>query len=271
MAHVRQRFLDACSNGDVSVLEVLLLEFDIDSNHPQTPYGFDRSIPEEQRPPAVIEMLIASISAQDTSMLSLLFAKFPGTSCNGSTIKAAIDSGNSSVLRAICNFDPAAADAEVGDDETLNALGYACSCKNGAELVEVLLQAGADPNNEPPFKLPSCWIVSAAVIGGLPVETFHQFFDAGYQGNDPRAIMFAVEHNREDVLETLLSRSKTLPYAHFPLEEDLIEVAKKLDNPKMVSAIQNGYSFCRNKEKGFVESFISKLCARKRGQQSRSE
>lgn len=183
-------------------------------------------------------------------------------------MKAAIDSENADVLRTICKFDPDAADAEV-DDEAVNALGYACSRENIAELVEALLQSGANPNNESPFKIPSCWTVSAAVIGGLPVKTFHQFFDAGYQGIDPRAMTFAVEHNRENVLEVLLLRSKILPKAQFPPQKELIELAKKSNNSAMISVVQNGYSFRRAKYKGMISSLVSKLWIRKGLQRSR--
>jgi hypothetical protein len=177
-------------------------------------------------------------------------------------MRAAIDTSNATVLRAVCRFDPASADVEIGDDECVNALGYACSKANGAELVKVLLEAGADPNRVPPFRIPGTWNVSAAVLGGLPASTFEQLFDAGYQGNDPYAVELAVENKRLDVLEVLFARSRNLPEAKFPPEEKLIEAANKGNNSDMVAAIKRAYAARSRQEKGLIATLISKFRSR---------
>ncbi|KAF2876449.1 hypothetical protein BDV95DRAFT_225857 [Massariosphaeria phaeospora] len=259
MANVRQMILVACSSGDIPTLETMFREFDIGASHPQLPYGFDRNLPEEQHPPAVVQMLEAAITGQQVAVISFLFAKFPGSSFYGSPMRTAIDTGNAQVLRAVCKLDPASADAEIGDDEAVNALGYACSKANSAELVKVLLDAGADPNRVPPFRLPGNWNVSAAVLGGLPASTFEQFFDAGYQGNDPYAVKLAVEKKRLDVLQVLFARSKTLPDAKFPPEEELTEAANKGNDAEVVAAIKRGYAARSRQRKGLVATLISKI------------
>jgi hypothetical protein len=259
MADVQQKILAACSSGDIPALETLFHELDIGSDHPQHPYGFDRNLAEEQYPPAVTKMLVAAITGQQLETISFLFAKFPDSSFYGSPMRAAIDTDNAKVLRAVCKFDPASADAEIGDDESVNALGYACSKANSAELVKVLLEAGADPNKVPPFRLPGSWNVSAAVLGGLPASTFEQFFDAGYQGNDPYAVKLAVENKRPDVLELLFARSRNLQEAKFPPREELIEAANKGNDLDMVATIKRAYAACSQQKKGLIATLISKL------------
>jgi hypothetical protein len=259
MADVRQKILTACSSGDIPTLETLFQELNISSDHPQHPYGFDRNLAEEQHSPDVAQMLVAAITGQQLELVSFLFTTFPDSSLYGSPMRAAIDTGNPKVLRAVCKFDPASADAEIGDDEGLNTLGYACSKANGAELVKVLLEAGADPNKVPPFRLPGSWNVSAAVLGGLPMSTFEQFFDAGYHGNDSYAVELAVENKRPDVLGVLFARSRNFPEAKFPPEEQLIEVANKGNDSDMVVAIKRAYAARSRQQKGLIATLISKF------------
>jgi hypothetical protein len=259
MADVRQKILTACSSGDIPTLETLFQELDINSDHPQHPYGFDRNRAEEQHLPAVVQMLVAAITGQQVEVISLLFAKFPASSFYGPPMRAAIDTGNAKVLKAVCKFDPVSPDAEIGDDEGVNALGYACSKANGAELVKALLEAGADPNKVPPFRMPGSWNVSAAVLGGLPLSTFEQLFDAGYQGNDPYAVELAVQNKRLDVLEVLFARSKNLPEAKFPPEEELIKAANKANDSDMVAAIKCAYAARSQQKKGLIATLVSKF------------
>jgi hypothetical protein len=263
MANVRKRILDACSSGDISLLETLCQELNVGPNHPQSPYDLDISMAEEQQLPDVMHMVITAINGQHTEVLSFLFKKFPVFSCYGPSMKAAIDAKDPVVLDTVCKFDPAAADAEIGDDSTVNALGYACCKENGAELVKVLLEAGADPNRIPPFRLPGCWNVSAAVLGGLPVETFEKFFEAGYRGNDAYAIKLAVEKNRPDVLSVLFAKSKTFPDANFPPKEDLINVLDRTRDSDMLMMIEKVYANRHREGKGTVRTLIAKLLSYK--------
>jgi hypothetical protein len=271
MANARKRMLDACSSGDVSLLETLFQELNVGPNHPQSPYDLDRSIPEEEQLPDVMQMIVTAISSQCVETLSFLFERFPGLSCYGPPMKAAIDAQDPVVLDTVCKFDHTAADAEIGDDSTVNALGYACCKENGAVLVRVLLEAGADPNRIPPFRLPGCWNVSAAVLGGLPVETFEQFFQAVYRGNDAYAMKLAVEKNRLDVLSVLFARSKTFPGANFQPKEDLINILGRNKDSDMLLMIENAYAAHHHKGKGAVRSFIAKLLSYKETRRKRAK
>ena len=259
MATPRKRLLDACLSGSVSVLETLFQELKIGPDHPESPYNLDRTISEEKQIPDVMHMVITAISSQHVEALSFLFEKFPKFSCYGPPMQAAIDTCNAGILKAVCTFDPAAADAEIGDDATVNALGYACSKENGAELVKTLLAAGADPNRIPPFRLPGCGNVSAAVLGGLPAETFEQFFDAGYIGNDTYAIKLAVEKNRPDILRTLFKRSENIHYVDYPPKEDVVKMVDEAKGSDMFLIIESGYAARYQKKRGIFGSLLARI------------
>ena len=259
MRNVRQKIIAACYNGDISALEALFKESAISSNHPQSVYQLDRCISESQQLPVVEEMFLEAIKGEQVDAILFLAKYFPGSSLYDHLMQAAIDTGNPAVLRAACQCDPASANAELGDDGCINALGYAASKPNGAELIKVLLDAGADPNNDPPFKLPACRNVSAAVLGGMPVSTFEQFFDAGYIGSDPFAIQFAVEKRRNDVLEVLFTRCQVFPDPQVISEEKLVDMAEKLDDQDMVVVIKKFYASRYRKKEGVLASLKKRL------------
>ncbi|KAJ4358301.1 uncharacterized protein N0V89_002883 [Didymosphaeria variabile] len=266
MADAYNGILAACSSGDIPTLKALFQELQIASNHPQSVYSLDRSLPEEQQVPVVERMFLAAIQGEQAGVIAFLSDHFAKVSLYGYPMRAAIDTGNTQVLRAACKADPKSADAEIGDDECINPLGYAASKKKGVELIKVLLDGGADPNTIPPFRLPQCWNVSAAVLGGLPISTFEQFFDAGYQGNDHWAVNFAVEKKRADVLEVLFARGKKFSDARFPPEKEMIDIANIDNDVNMVAAIKRAYATLSKRKlerkPGLVASLIGKLRSR---------
>jgi hypothetical protein len=263
MADAHKKILAACSSGDIATLKALFQEFRIGHDHPQSVYSLDRSLPEDEQLPVGERMFVAAIESEKVGVIAFLSDHFSETSVYGYPMRAAINTGNTSVLRAVCKCDPASASAELGDDECINALGYAALQENGAELVKVLLEAGADPNRDPPFRLPENWNVSAAVLGGLPVSTFEQFFNAGYQGNDPSAVRYAVEKKRADVLEVLFARGKEFPDAQFPPEKEMIAIANKDNDVTMLAAIKRGYAALSRRKperkSGLIASFVGRM------------
>ncbi|KAL1612837.1 hypothetical protein SLS60_001067 [Paraconiothyrium brasiliense] len=266
MADAHSNILAACSSGDIPTLKASFQELQIGPDHPQSVYSLDRKLVEEQQLPVSERMFVAAIKGEQAGVIAFLSDHFGKVNLCGYPMRAAIDTGNTQVLRAACRADQRSADAEVGEDECINPLGYAASQENGAELVKVLLDGGADPNTIPPFRLPQCWNVSAAVLGGLPLSTFEQLFDAGYQGNDRWAVKFAVERKRADVLEILFARGKKFSDAQFPPEKEMIEIANMDNDVNMVAAIKRAYvTLPRRKSDrrpGLVASVIGRLRSR---------
>lgn len=248
-----QRLLDACSRGDIPVIQALIDDLDIASGLS------DGQMPLSERRQASTELFMAAIQGQQVEALNLLSKKFPKHSLYGRPVLEAMRTGNQLVLAVVCKIDPSVANTETGDDSCLNALGEACSHPNAAELVKVLLDAGADPNLIPPFRLPGCWNVSAAVNAGLPASTFEQYFNAGYDGYDAHAVELAVQHKRRDILEVLFRRSKSLPNARWPSEEALTEIAKANRDADMVAVIKRMYPASQGTKPGFFATLMSKL------------
>lgn len=209
-------------------------------------------------------MLAAAIEAQSIPTINFLGTYFISPSFFGHPMTLALQTGNTELVRAICALDPSIANAEMGDDSTINALGAACSCPNAAALVETLLECGADPNEQPPFNLPGSRNVSCAVVHGLPVETFELFFDKGYVGGDPFAALYAVEFGRVDVLRVLFKRGLKSPYADCFPEEELVEKAVERKDWEMVDAIRKGYAERVRRKKGVVGRMLDRVRSKER-------
>ncbi len=259
MSAERRKILDACFNGDFVSLEMVFYESQIRSDHPRFRQHLDRRIPMDNQPPYVELMLQTAITGHNYEAISFLCAMFPGCKFDGLPMKAAIDSGDVTMLRTVCKLDPAAANKEVGEQTCVNALAYACSKPNAAELITVLLEAGADPNRAPTEAIGIRCLVSTAVLKGLPPSTFEQFFEAGYDGWESRAVELAVAHNRGDVVSVLLSRSVHLANSRFPPKKQLMKEAKKQNNPDMMAAIKWTYACRSNRERGTSTSCFSSL------------
>ncbi|CAI6229934.1 unnamed protein product [Periconia digitata] len=257
----RKKILAACSAGEITTLEAMFQQFNIGPDHPADVYCLDRNTPMEQQLPDVSRMLKTAIESQQVETLRFLGTKFPKPSFFGTPMKAALESGNTELLKAVCELEPEIANMEMGDESNINALAFACSQRSAANLIEVLLQCGADPDAQPPMRLPARRNVSSAVINGLPVSTIERFFDFGYQGTDPFAISYAVEHERLDVVEVLFRRTKALPNAQLPPENDMLQKATDCKNEEMIVAIKDGYASRKKQKKGLILSLASKVWA----------
>jgi hypothetical protein len=264
MGKVEKSILAACARGDIAALELLLKENNLHPDQPKTIYELNKELSADEQLPHISYMLNAAVKGEHVETVTFLYANLPSASFFGAPMQSAINTCNVDMLRTVCKLDPKVANSEMGDDSYINALGYASSRKNAAELITVLLEAGADPNEQPPGNFPDCRNVTAAVIGGLPVSTFEQFFDAGYQGIDPFAVERAVDRGRLDVLEVLITRGKDLPYAEFPPEKDLIERAKQNKDREMVEAIRRLYKqhSLRKKKRELIASALKRISAK---------
>ncbi|KAM0437835.1 hypothetical protein ACHAPT_002200 [Fusarium lateritium] len=252
MSEIQQKnkkILTACRTGDQQTLEELFEELAIGPDQPKHPGEYGQSLAEEQRTPTVQDMISAAIDGQQISMVNFLFFKFPNTSLDCGPLAWATRTGNSQLVEAMCKLDPAAAD---GAYAHVNLLVYASQGPENADIVSILLKAGADPN-KPAEHTPPFSNTSYAVTGNMPALTFEEFFDHGYRFDDGWAVRSAVQCNRPDVLEVLFRRGGQLPTARFDSKEELIELAFEVDNLEMVDVINRVYPVSP-KKRGFVGS-----------------
>lgn len=257
MSNLRQnsaRILAACRTGDQTTLEGLFDDLFIGPDHPKHPGEYAQSLPEDQHMPTVESMIIAAVNGQQIELVRFLFSKFPNTSLDHGVLAEATKTGNTQLVEAMCKLDPAAAN---GACYHLNLLVYAYQGPNSAEIVSVLLKAGADPNkpaeHSPPFSN-----AGYAVTGNMPLSTFEDFFDHGYRFDDGWAVRFAVQHDRADVLELLFSRGAQLPTARYDTKEELIKLALEEKNLEMVDVINRVYPVSP-KRRGFAGTILKML------------
>jgi hypothetical protein len=258
MADARRKIIYACENGDIPALEAIFQEFDIGSGHP----AGRKQENEHNQLPHVGLMFTHACTGQQLEVLRFLCARFPNTGFGRSPIKIAIDSGNTEMLRILCKQSPVTANSDMGEEQGFMVLGYAAS-KGENELVKLLLKAGADPSEPPPYKLPGCWTLTAAINGNLPKSTFELFYDAGYSGRESWAARHAVTEGRPDVLEVIFRRGRHLPFAQFPSEENLIDAASEKKDPEMAALIRRLCADHSQRNKGLISKVFSKFRARR--------
>ncbi|PVH94198.1 hypothetical protein DM02DRAFT_676366 [Periconia macrospinosa] len=257
----RRMILEAISNGDVKALKSLFEECNIGLVHPtcQGEY-YDRTIPDAVQLPTVETMTFYACASQRLDILRFLCEKYPDEGFAYSGIRVAIDSGNAELVKFLCERDPSVVNAELGDDCPVQVLGYAAQ-KGKDEIVKILLEAGADPNEPPSFRV-NYWPFSAAIMGGLSTSTIELYYDKGYNGYESGAASMAVRQSRPDILEVMFRRGRHLPWAQFSEEKSLIDAANERKNPEMITLIRRLYADHNKRRKGRISRMFSKFRSR---------
>ncbi|KAM6507049.1 hypothetical protein FALCPG4_018439 [Fusarium falciforme] len=246
---IKEKLYAACRSGDQQTLAELFQELDIGPEQPRHQGQIDQSLPEEQQPPTVEELLNSAIMGEQIDIVKLLFSIFPGLSFDQGPLGLAARTNNVQLIEAMCKLDP---DASNGSYCYLTLIAYACQGPESAGVVSALLKGGADPNNRPEHMLPFS-NANYAVTGEMPASIFEEFFDHGYRFDDNCAVRTAVSWNRPDVLEVLFRRGGRLPTARFASKEELIKLAMENDNVDMVDMINRVYPG-QPKKRGFVKT-----------------
>ncbi|KAF4461545.1 ankyrin [Fusarium albosuccineum] len=246
---IKQRLHSACRSGDQQTLAELFHELGIGPEQPRHPGEIDQSLPEEQQPPTVQELLNSAIKGEQIDMVNHLFSIFPGLSFDQGPLGLAARTNNAQLVEAMCKLDPGAAN---GSCCHLNVIAYACQGPESAGVVSALLKGGADPNQRPEHALPFS-NANYAVTGELPASIFEEFFDHGYRFDDGWAVRAAVSWSRPDVLEVLFRRGGRLPTARFAPKEELIKLAMENKDLDMVDVINRVYPV-QPKNRGFFKT-----------------
>jgi hypothetical protein len=250
MASPEDKVNDACSSGDVATLQALFTELNVQPNHD--------SLPSNQRPPigSVSSMLFLAASGGNISTVKYLFSYFPDLHVESFTLIQVMDKGHVEMLKELCIHDPNAAKLQHGEN---TLLAHACGSVKNPAMVKVLLDAGADPNEQPSHMLPRT--DQYIVWHDLPASTMEQFFDAGYKMEDGGPMSDAIEKGRVDIVEVLYRRGRELPDPILPSARELMRAAKgtKANRQEMMDLARRLFPEEYGEKKGFLGGVMKKL------------
>ncbi|KAI8668795.1 hypothetical protein NCS57_00692400 [Fusarium keratoplasticum] len=164
---------------------------------------------EEESPPSeeTIQYLLASASwAEEISVVEYLLAEYPPGKLAEEPIRAAIYSGSMPLVSAFLRVDPDILLMQY--DRQGSALIAACRSRQRPEFIRFLLEAGADPNQDPDcaYLPPLGWVAGWYQKSYPGTEVVDMLLDYGAETANSGALRWAARGNHEDVVRRLLER-----------------------------------------------------------------
>jgi ankyrin repeat protein len=164
---------------------------------------------EEESPPSeeTIQYLLASASwAEEISVVEYLLAEYPPGKLAEEPIRAAIYSGSMPLVSAFLRVDPDILLMQY--DRQGSALIAACRSRQRPEFIRFLLEAGADPNQDPDcaYLPPLGWAAGWYQKSYPGTEVIDMLLDYGAETEHSGALRWAARGNHEDVVRRLLER-----------------------------------------------------------------
>ncbi|KAJ4326838.1 hypothetical protein N0V84_002761 [Fusarium piperis] len=164
---------------------------------------------EEESPPseATIQYLLSSASwAERISVVEFLLAEYPPGKFAEEPIRAAIYSGSMPLISAFLRVDPSILLMQY--DRQGSALIAACRSRQRPEFIRFLLEAGADPNQDPDcaYLPPLGWAAGWYQKSYPGTEVIDMLLDYGAETAHSGALRWAARGNHEDVVLRLLER-----------------------------------------------------------------
>jgi hypothetical protein len=201
-------------------------------------------------------MLFLAASGGNISTVKYLFSYFPNLKVESFTLINVMDKGHVEMLKKLCIHDPNAAKLQHGEN---TLLAHACGSVKSPAMVKVLLDAGADPNEQPSHMLPRT--DRYIVWHDLPASTMEQFFDAGYKMEDGGPMSDAIEKGRADIVEVLYRRGRELPDPILPSARELTKAAKgtKANRQEMIDLAKRLFPEEYGEKKGFLGGVMKKF------------
>lgn len=240
----------ACWSGDTAALKALFTELDVKPNHD--------SLPDDERPSIgrVGSMLLSAAWKGHVETFRYLFSYFDDCKVEPAVILQAMDNGHVEMLKEICSQDPDAVKLEISHG---TLLVHACGGAKNPDMVKVLLNAGADPNEQTSHLLPRAdkYIVSC----GLPASTMEQFFDAGYEMEYGGPMSDAIKEGRADIVEVLYRRGRELKEPVLPSAKELMKASKATKNnqQEMIALTKRLFPKEYDEKDGFMSTILKKL------------
>ncbi|RSL66321.1 hypothetical protein CEP54_003799 [Fusarium duplospermum] len=164
---------------------------------------------EDESPPSedTIQFLLASASwAEEIPVIEFLLAEYPPGKVTEEPIRAAIYSGSMPLISAFLRADPNILLMQY--DRQGSALIAACRSRQRPEFIRFLLEAGADPNQDPDcaYLPPLGWAAGWYQKSYPGTEVVDMLLDYGAETARSGALRWAARGNYEDVVRRLLER-----------------------------------------------------------------
>ncbi|RMJ19747.1 hypothetical protein CDV36_000593 [Fusarium kuroshium] len=164
---------------------------------------------EDESPPSeeTIQFLLASASwAEKIPVIEFLLAEYPPGKVAEEPIRAAIYSGSMPLISVFLRADPSVLTLQY--DRQGSALIAACRSRQRPEFIRFLLEAGADPNQDPDcaYLPPLGWAAGWYQKSYPGTEVVDMLLDYGAETARSGALRWAARGNYEDVVRRLLER-----------------------------------------------------------------
>jgi hypothetical protein len=227
--HDRAAILEACSSGDVALLEKLLEGIELQRH---------------SGPTAVRRLLTATVASKETTTVKYLLEKYPTYSFNEEfeIIKSILDNADAETLRVLCAHDPRLASTSM-DYGMRSFLTDACARppEHIVAVLHVLLDNNADVNDG---LGPGGGALYAALLGAQPPIIIERIVQNGGEVSF-RTLSVALQKERLDVLPNLLRESRLRNSKEL---EDLVQCAKGTGNEEAITMVQNFWIAQRDRQ-----------------------
>ncbi|KAE9366508.1 hypothetical protein N431DRAFT_561933 [Stipitochalara longipes BDJ] len=216
----RSAILEACSCGDIAVLQKLL-----EGTEPQHHSG----------PIAVCKLLATAVASKQTSTVKFLLERYPTYSIyeEFGIIKSILDNGDADTLQVLCAHNPRLASSSMD-------YGMRCfitdACAQPPErivpVLHVLLDNNADVNDG---WGPGGGALYAALLGSQPQIIIERIVQNGGEISY-KTISVALQKERLDVLQSLLRKGR---FQNRKELEKLVQCAKETGNEEAITTVQD--------------------------------
>lgn len=165
-----------------------------------------------QEPPSedtIQHLLTAAAKGSHLNIITFLLAQYPSISLDEEVIRAAVYTGSIPIFKALLAKDPRVVNIQF--DKRGTPLIVACTSRQTFEYLQLLLEAGADPNQDPDCAAFPLAIVSAFYNDPAVVDLLLQH---GARLEDSGALPTAARFGNEPMLRRLLDRGAHLDSIH---------------------------------------------------------
>jgi ankyrin repeat protein len=228
--NLEDSFITAASAGDVDQLRILLTD------------GQESSSEE-----TIQNLLTTAAKSSHLDVITFLLAQYPSIPLDEEIVRAAVNTGSIPIFAALLDRDPSVINMPF--DRRGTPLTVACAGRQKVQYLRFLLEAGADPNQDPdvagfPLALVAALYADPAAIDmllqhGACLERSGALAAAACLGNEPMLCRLLERGARPDADATAIGSSGSplhvaISRGHFRLAEILLRHGR--DDPNATDA-----------------------------------